>query len=93
MEKDDLRVVPLVAYESMLAREDRQQKRMVVVIIILIVLFAISNALWLFLWNSYDYVDEYSVEASQDGEGINIAGVGVNYGAGSENNDNTQENS
>lgn len=80
--ENDLKVVPLVAYESMLSREDRQQKRMVIVIVLLIVLFAVSNALWLWLWNSYDYVDEYSIEASQDGEGVNIVGAGdVSYGA------------
>ena len=92
MENNELKVIPLVAYESMLAREDRQQRRMVIIIVLLIVLLAVSNAIWLYAWNSYDYVDDYSIEASQDGDGINIVGAGdVEYGADSE--DNTQENS
>ena len=51
-------------------------------IILLIVLLVVTNAMWLWAWNQYDYVDEYSIEAEQDGEGINIVGGGnVDYGA------------
>lgn len=87
----DLKVVPLVAYESMLAREDRQQRRMVIIIVLLVLILAISNGLWLYFWNSYDYVDDYSIEASQDGEGINIIGAGdVDYGSDDTDSSNTQ---
>lgn len=87
----DLKVVPLVAYESMLAREDRQQRRMVIIIVLLVLILAISNGLWLYYWNSYDYVDDYSIEASQDGEGINIIGAeDIDYGADSTDSSNTQ---
>lgn len=90
----DLKVVPLVAYESMLAREDRQQRRMVIIIVLLVLILAISNGLWLYFWNSYDYVDDYSIEASQDGEGINIVGAGdIDYGADSTDSSNTQTHS
>lgn len=91
MENNELKVVPLVAYESMLAREDRQQRRMVIIIVLLVLLLAVSNGLWLYFWNSYDYVDDYSIEASQDGEGINIVGAGdVDYGASSKGSGNSE---
>ena len=77
-------MIPFVVYESMLAKEDAQQRRMVYVIIMLIILLVVTNVIWLVAWNQYDYVDDYSTEiqASQDGEGVNIVGNGeVNYGA------------
>lgn len=94
MENNELKVVPLVAYESMLAREDRQQKRMVIIIVLLIVILAVSNGLWLYFWNSYDYVDDYSIEASQDGDGINIVGAGdIAYGTDSTDSCNSEKDS
>lgn len=52
--------VPYIVYESMLAKEDRQQRRLVYVIILLIVLLVASNVIWVYEWNQYDYVDDYT---------------------------------
>lgn len=60
--------IPYIVYESSLAREERQQKRLVVVIVILVILLFVTNALWLYVWNQFDFVDE-SVNIDSD-EGI-----------------------
>lgn len=58
--------IPYIVYESSLAREERQQKRLVVVIVILIILLFITNAVWVYFWNQYDY----SVDVKSDEGGI-----------------------
>lgn len=61
MENDNRQLmIPYVAYESMLAKEDLQQKRMIYVIILLIVLLLVTNIIWIVAWNQYDYVDDYT---------------------------------
>lgn len=67
--------VPFVVYESVAEKADRQQKRLVVIIAILIGLLFLTNALWLIAWNSYEYVDEYSVDVDA-GEGGNANYIG-----------------
>lgn len=66
----ELMTIPYIVYESTLEKEDRQQKRLVVIIAILVAMLFISNAIWIYAWNSYDYVEEYSdVELNSEGEG------------------------
>lgn len=75
-------VMSRIAFERMQSKDERNDKWRNLTIIILIVLLVLTNAMWLWAWNQYDYVDEYSIEAEQDGEGINILGGGdVSYGA------------
>lgn len=82
MAENNLATVPFVVYESAMEKGDRQQKRLVVVILVLIALLFASNAVWLYSWLQYDYVDEYEFTAEQDGEGVNIIGGGdISYGA------------
>ena len=69
--------VPFVVYESATEKADRQQKRLVVIIVILIGLLFLTNALWLIAWNSYDYVDEYTVDVDAD-DGGNANYIGNN---------------
>ena len=77
-------MIPFVVYESMLAKEDAQQRRMVYIIIMLIILLVVTNVIWLVAWNQYDYVDDVSIKAEQDGSGVNIVGNGdIDYGADS----------
>lgn len=57
--------VPYIVYESAIAREERQQKRLVIVIVILVFLLFMTNAVWLYFWNQYDYVEE-SVDVDSD---------------------------
>lgn len=81
----DLVSIPYIVYESTIEKADKQQKRLVVVIITLISLLFASNAIWLYYWNQYEYVDTLEISAEQDGEGVNIIGGGdVDYGAESE---------
>ena len=80
--------VPYAAYEYMLNREDRQRKRMSIIIILLIVLLVVSNVIWIVAWSQYDYVTVvYSVDAKQEGDGVNIVGGGdIDYVPEGENN-------
>jgi len=49
--------------------------------------------MWLIAWNQYDYVDDYEIEASQDGEGVNIVGGGnIEYGAESYSSQEAEQN-
>ena len=81
--------VPYVVHEADMARMERGNKRLSVLASILVALLFITNALWVWLWNQYEYVDsEVTTTVSQDGEGNNIYGDGneVNDGADSNNN-------
>jgi len=90
MENNDNIIMSRLAFERMQAKDERNDKWRNITIILLIVLLVATNAMWLWAWNQYDYVDEYSIEAEQDGEGINIVGGGnVDYGA--EGNSNKEE--
>lgn len=79
--------VPYIVYEGELARHERYIKRLITMLIVVIVLFFLSNAAWLYVWNQYEYVDETTtIDATQDGEGVNIVGgEDVNYGSEGEN--------
>ena len=81
--------VPYIVHEADMARMERGNKRLSVLASVLVALLFITNALWVWLWNQYEYVDsEVTTTVSQDGEGNNIYGDGneVNDGADSNNN-------
>lgn len=72
--------VPYIVFESVLDKQDRQQKRIIMVmggiIIVLILLVIISNAVWFYEWNQYDYVyTESDIEVESD-EGGNANYIG-----------------
>lgn len=50
--------VPYIVYEGSQARYERTTKRLITVIILVIVMLFASNAMWLYAWNSYEYVEE-----------------------------------
>lgn len=90
--------IPYIAYEAMLEKEDRQQRRMVAIIILLVVLLVLSNALWVYEWNQYDYVDteteETSVELDAEGGNANYIGRNgkiINGSSESDEEENTNE--
>lgn len=87
--KDMPENVPYIVHESSMARMERQVKRAFVTAIIALVAMFASNAIWVYAWCQYDYVSE-SIEAEQDGSGVNIIGGGdVTYGP--ESNDSEKE--
>ena len=91
MENNDNIIMSRLAFERMQAKDERNDRWRNIIIVLLIVLLVITNAMWIWAWNQYDYVaDDYSIKADQDGEGINIVGGG-DIAYGTEGND-TQEN-
>ena len=86
--------VPYIVYEAMLEKEDRQQRRMVIIIILLIILLVISNLVWVYEWNQFDYVDENSVEVeADDGGNANYIGRDGDITNGESEGDKAQESS
>lgn len=74
MDKEPV-TVPFVVYESAMEKADRQHNRLVVIVIVLISLLFLTNALWLVVWNSYDYIDGYSVDVdASEGGNANFIG-------------------
>jgi hypothetical protein len=94
-EKTTPKSVPFIVYESMLEKEDRQQRRMVIIIILLILLLVASNALWLYEWNQYDYIEtDTEIEVDSEGGGsANYIGRNGDITNGQSNGEDTNENS
>jgi hypothetical protein len=71
-----------IAFERMQAKDEKNDLWRNRFIIFLIIALIATNAAWLYFWNQYDYVsDDYSIEADQDGDGINIVSGGdLDYG-------------
>lgn len=62
-------------FERAITMAEQQSKRLLIALIICIILLFASNALWLYEWCQYDYVDELDTTTyMQDGEGVNIIG-------------------
>lgn len=60
--------------------KERANKRIFIVTIVLIIVLLVTNAYWIWTFNQYDYAS-VTVEAMQDGDGINMAGGGnIIYG-------------
>ena len=80
--------VPYIVHESAMARTERTAKRLWITILTLIFLLVGSNCLWLYYEMSFeDVVTTTTIEAEQDGAGINIVGGGdVDYGTEGEGN-------
>lgn len=83
----DERSVPYIAHEAEVARLERTIKRLTQIIVICIALIFATNALWLYYWNQYEYVDEESYSYSQDGLGVNIIGAHNEVDNGSKTDD------
>ncbi len=77
--------VPYIVHESAMARSDRKEKRLIAVIVLLIVLLVGSNAAWTYYESQFQDVTQ-TIEAEQDGSGVNIVSGGdLEYGAESKN--------
>ena len=88
-EKTAPEAVPYIVHESAMARTERCAKRLWTVIILLIVLLVGTNGAWLWYESQFEVVETTTIEAEQDGSGVNIVGGGnVDYGAKGNDNKN-----
>jgi len=70
MENNDNIIMSRIAFERMQAKDERNDFWRNLTIIFLIILLVATNAMWLFAWHQYDYVDEdYSVDMNTGGDG------------------------
>lgn len=68
--------VPWKVYEKALVMNEVREKRKDIIIIVLIVLMALSNALWVWFINQFEYAsDDYSVDVDA-GDGGNANYIG-----------------
>lgn len=74
METDDKIIMSKFAFERMQAKEERDNLWKNITIIVLAVLLALSNALWLWAWNQYDYYSEEITVDSDEGGNANYIG-------------------
>jgi hypothetical protein len=92
MENNDNIIMSRIAFERMQAKDERNDKWRNIIIVLLIVLLVATNAMWLWAWNQYDYVDDYtSVEADDDSD-INYIGHNGDINNGrSDSTENTEQ--
>lgn len=79
----DAAAIPYFAHEGMVDRLDRINRRLLIAVIIAVVMLFASNALWLYCWMQYDYVDgsnETEIVTTVDSEGDGIASYVGNDG-------------
>ena len=73
--------VPYIVHESSMARMERQVKRLWITVLALIAMLVATNGAW--IWYESQFSDiETTIEAEQDGSGVNIVSGGdLDYGA------------
>ena len=78
--------VPYIVHEASMARMERQAKRLWITVLALIVILVATNGAW--IWYESRFSDIVTtIEAEQDGSGVNIASGGdLDYGAEGEGN-------
>ena len=75
MERESIKSIPYVVFESAQSRSERHIKRLIIALIISILIGFLTNLAWLYAWNQYDYESETVTRTFvQDGEGLNIIG-------------------
>lgn len=50
-------MIPYIAFEAEQARNERHIRRLWIALIITIILIALTNAIWIYEWTRYDYVE------------------------------------
>lgn len=87
MENKDIATIPYFTHEKDMERLDRTSKRLWVIILVLIFSLIASNGAWIYYESGFQDI-ETTIDATQDGNGINIVGGGdIDYGTESTNND------
>lgn len=78
--------VPYIVHESSMARMERQIKRLWITAILLIAMLVVTNGAWILYESQFSDI-ETTIEAEQDGSGVNIVSGGdLDYGAESKDN-------
>lgn len=78
--------VPYIVHESSMARMERQIKRLWITVLVLIVILVATNGAWILYESQFSDI-ETTIEAEQDGSGVNIVSGGdLDYGAESKDN-------
>lgn len=78
--------VPYIVHESSMARMERQIKRLWITALLLIVMLVATNGAWIWYESQFSNI-ETTIEAEQDGSGVNIVSGGdSDYGAESKDN-------
>ena len=86
-DQKDITTIPYFAHEGEMNRLERVNRRQFVLILILIIALVGTNLAWIVYENSFTDV-ETTIEAEQDGSGVNIVGGGdISYGTESESDD------
>ena len=67
--------VPYIAHESGMDRLDRINYRLTIVLVLVVALLFISNALWLYAWNTWD--NDATTVINKDGVSNYIGGDGT----------------
>jgi len=62
-------MIPYFAHEAEVMRQEKHMKRLWIALVISILCILISNLVWIWYINQYDFVSY-----DQDGEGVNIIG-------------------
>lgn len=92
MDNNDNIVMSRIAFERMQAKDERNDFWRNLTIIFLIILLVATNAMWLFAWNQYDYVD-YAVDMDTgEGGDANYIGNDGDITYGEDNSTQTEQN-
>lgn len=88
--KETVESVPYIVYESAQVRNERNIKRMLIALVISIVMLFVSNLVWIWYINQYDFANyEVSTDGGGDAYYNELVGDGqINYGESGS----TQEN-
>lgn len=95
--EDEQPTIPYIAYESVLARNERTVKRLIICLLMCTLLLLLSNCAWLYALSFYDYESTSdtttTTTVTQDGEGQNVYGDNnrVNDGAKDSSSKNSKE--
>lgn len=81
--------IPYIVHEATMAQMERTIKRLWITILTLIFLLVGSNCIWIWYNAQFEVVETTTIEAEQDGSGVNIVSGGdLDYGAESADNQN-----
>ena len=78
-------IMSRLAFERMQSKDERNNRWRNIIIVFLIVLLVITNAMWLWAWNQYDYIDDYTSVEADDGSNANYIGHNGDINNGSSN--------